>query len=104
MSEDERRRSAVVWQQKAQALEEETRQVRKTQQTLQLREAGAARFLENAVVGMHWLAPDCAILWSNRTELELLGYRPQQYVGRNFADFIENPAVANRSAPPAPRL
>jgi PAS domain S-box-containing protein len=94
MSEDERRRSAVVWQQKAQALEEETRQVRKTQQTLQLREAELRDFLENAVVGMHWLAPDGAILWSNRTELELLGYRPQQYVGRNFADFIENPAVA----------
>ena len=94
MSEDERRRSTVVLQQKAQALEEETRQVQKTQQTLALREAELRDFLENAVVGMHWLASDGTILWSNRSELEMLGYQPQEYVGRNFADFIEKPAVA----------
>jgi PAS domain S-box-containing protein len=95
MSEDERRRSAVIWQLKAQALEEETQQVRKTQQTLQMRETELRDFLENAVVGMQWLAPDGTILWSNRTELELLGYQSQQFVGRNFAEFIEKPAVAN---------
>jgi PAS domain S-box-containing protein len=94
MSEDERRRNAVVWQLKAQALEEETHQSRKTQQTLQLREAELRDFLENAVIGMHWLAPDGTILWANRAELALLDYQPEQYIGRQFSEFIEDPVVA----------
>jgi PAS domain S-box-containing protein len=94
MTEDERRRNTVVWQLKAQALEEETHQSRQTQQTLQLREAELRDFLENAVIGMHWLAPDGTILWANRTELALLGYEAEQYVGRDFSEFIEDSAVA----------
>ncbi|MGB9031451.1 MAG: PAS domain S-box protein [Acidobacteriaceae bacterium] len=94
MSEDDRRRRAVVWQLKAQALDEETRQVQKTQQTLQMREAELRDFLENAVVGMHWLAPDGTVLWANRTLLSLLGCQPQQFVGRNFSGFVEDPVAA----------
>lgn len=88
MSDDERRRSAVLWQLKAQALEEEIHQSRKVQQTLQAREAELRDFLENAVVGMHWLDPDGTILWANRTELSMLGYEHDEYVGRPFADFV----------------
>ncbi|HEY2014904.1 MAG TPA: PAS domain S-box protein [Bryobacteraceae bacterium] len=91
MNDEERRRNAVVWQLKAQALEEETRHSRKTQQTLELREAELRDFLENAVIGMHWLAPDGTILWANRAQLDLLGYQPQQYVGHDFSEFVEDP-------------
>jgi PAS domain S-box-containing protein len=93
MSEDERRRSAVVLQLKAQALEEETRHSRKTQQTLQLREAELRDYLEDAVIGMHWLAPDGTILWANHSELAFLGYQPHQYIGHAFSEFAENPAL-----------
>ena len=94
MNEEERRRNAVVWQLKADALEEETRHGRKTQQTLQLREAELRDFLENAVIGMHWLAADGTILWANRTQLALLGYQPQQYVGHDVSEFVEDPEEA----------
>ena len=95
MSDDERRRSAVLWQLKAQALEEEVRQSRKTQQTLYAREAELRDFLENAVIGMHWLAPDGTVLWANRTELSLLGYEHDEYVGHPFADFVADAGPAD---------
>jgi PAS domain S-box-containing protein len=90
MSDDERRRNAVVWQMKVEALEEQTRQSRRTQQTLQLREAELRDLLENAVIGMHWLAPDGTILWVNRAELALLGYQAEEYVGRPFGEFVDD--------------
>ncbi|HEX4310915.1 MAG TPA: PAS domain S-box protein [Acidobacteriaceae bacterium] len=95
MSEDERRRSAVLWQLKAQALEEETSQSRKTQQTLELRESELRDFLENAAIGMHWLAPDGTILWANRSELALLGYQSQQYIGHDFSEFAGDPGAVS---------
>lgn len=44
-------------------------------------------FLENAAVGMHWIAPGGAILWANTTEMEMLGYEPPEYIGRNISEF-----------------
>jgi two-component system CheB/CheR fusion protein len=50
-------------------------------------------FLENATVALRWVGPDGVILWANRTELELLGYTREEYVGRNIADFYADPEV-----------
>jgi PAS domain S-box-containing protein len=94
MSEEERRRNAVVWQLRAQSLEEETHQTRKAQETLQLRESELRDFLENAAIGMHWLDADGTIQWANHTVLDLLGYRAQDYVGRNYLEFAEDAAAA----------
>ncbi len=44
-------------------------------------------FVENASVGMHWVGSDGIILWANRTEMEMLGYAPQEYIGRHIAEF-----------------
>ncbi|HEX7184166.1 MAG TPA: PAS domain S-box protein [Thermoanaerobaculia bacterium] len=44
-------------------------------------------FLENASVGLHWVGPDGTILWANQTELDLLGYTREEYVGHNIAEF-----------------
>ncbi|MFN2502370.1 MAG: PAS domain S-box protein [Pyrinomonadaceae bacterium] len=44
-------------------------------------------FVENATVGMHWVAPDGTILWANRAELEMLGYSKEEYIGRNITEF-----------------
>ncbi|GEM_PF-1543437 len=44
-------------------------------------------FFENATVGLHWVGPDGTILRANRTELEMLGYEPHEYVGRHIAEF-----------------
>jgi PAS domain S-box-containing protein len=44
-------------------------------------------FIENAVVGLHWVGPDGTILWANAAELNLLGYTAQEYIGRNIKNF-----------------
>ncbi len=44
-------------------------------------------FIDNAAVGLHWVGPDGTILWANDAELSLLGYRRDEYIGRNIADF-----------------
>ena len=43
--------------------------------------------LEHAAEGIHWVGPDGTILWANQTELDLLGYTREEYIGRNIAEF-----------------
>jgi PAS domain S-box-containing protein len=49
--------------------------------------------VENASVGMHWVGPDGVILWANRTEMELLGFTKEEYIGHNIAEFHADPPV-----------
>ncbi len=44
-------------------------------------------FMENGSIGMHWVGADGTILWANQSELDMLGYSAEEYVGRNIADF-----------------
>jgi PAS domain S-box-containing protein len=44
-------------------------------------------FFENAAVGLHWVGPDGIVLRVNQTELKLLGYAKEEYVGRHIAEF-----------------
>ena len=50
-------------------------------------------FVENAVEGLHRVGPDGTILWANRAELQMLGYRWEEYVGRHIAEFHDDPAT-----------
>ena len=54
---------------------------------LQRSERDLSEFFENASVGLHWVGPDGTILRVNRTELEMLGYTREEYIGRNIAEF-----------------
>lgn len=51
------------------------------------------RCLEHAAEGLHWVGPDGTILWANQTELNLLGYSPEEYIGHNIAEFHVDPPV-----------
>lgn len=44
-------------------------------------------FFENASVGIHCVGPDGIILRVNQTELDMLGYTREEYVGQHIADF-----------------
>jgi PAS domain S-box-containing protein len=44
-------------------------------------------FFENATVGLHWVDASGTILRANRAELEMLGYRPEEYIGHSIAAF-----------------
>jgi two-component system, cell cycle sensor histidine kinase and response regulator CckA len=46
-----------------------------------------ANFIENAVVPLHWVAPDGTIIWANQAELDLLGYTKEEYIGQAIAKF-----------------
>jgi PAS domain S-box-containing protein len=36
---------------------------------------------------MHWVGPDGRLLWANRAELEMLGYRSEEYLGHHISEF-----------------
>jgi len=81
-------------EQRARALEAEIRErealelrLRETVLALQKREKDLRDVLENAVEGIHLVGPDGVIQWANNAELELLGYLPEEYIGRSITDF-----------------
>jgi len=85
---------AAVWQQKALALENEVKRLREAESTLRRREIELTDFLDNAAEGVHRVAADGTILWANRAELEMLGYRYDEYVGRPITDFhVDAPVI-----------
>src|SRR3954470_1587214 len=49
--------------------------------------------LDHAAEGLHWVGPDGTILWANQTELDLLGYSRDEYIGHNIAEFHVDRAV-----------
>lgn len=44
-------------------------------------------FVENASVALHWIDENGKILWANKTELDLLGYTLEEFIGRDIIDF-----------------
>ena len=86
-SPDERLRTIVQLQQKAQALEAEIAERKKLEKALRQREEELTDFLENAVEGLHKIGPDGIILWANTAQMQLLGYTAEEYIGHHIAEF-----------------
>ncbi|GGY58441.1 ATP-binding protein [Pseudoduganella albidiflava] len=74
-------------------LEGEVARAREAERTLRQRERELADFIENAAEGLHRVGPDGIILWANKAELALLGYRWEEYVGHHIARFHADRAV-----------
>jgi PAS domain S-box-containing protein len=81
-------------QQRARALESELahrdvleRDLRDTVAALKDRELELRDVLENAAEGIHRVGPDGIIQWANNSELELLGYTAEEYIGRHITEF-----------------
>jgi PAS domain S-box-containing protein len=53
-----------------------------------------ADFLDNASVGLHCVGADGRILWADKTEMTLLGFGPEEYIGRHVAEFHVEPDVS----------
>ena len=66
---------------------------RRSEDTLRRSEEELSDFFNNASVPLHWVGPDGVIKRANQAELDLLGYDADQYIGRNIADFHEDPLV-----------
>ena len=53
-------------------------------------------FFENASVGLHWVGPDGIILRVNQAELDMLGFRREEYIGHHIAEFYaDQTLIAN---------
>jgi PAS domain S-box-containing protein len=52
-------------------------------------------FFENGSLPLHLVSGDGTIVHANRAELELLGYAPDEYIGRHIADFYVERDAAN---------
>jgi PAS domain S-box-containing protein len=50
-------------------------------------------FVENSNVALHWVDAKGIILWANQTELDLLGYSREEYVGQPITRFHADASV-----------
>ena len=62
-------------------------------ETLRRSESELRDFVENASIGLHRVGPDGAVLWANQTELDLLGYTREEYIGRHISNFHADQSV-----------
>lgn len=46
-----------------------------------------ADFFDKAPIGLHWVGPEGTILRVNQSELDMLGYTRDEFVGHNIAEF-----------------
>ena len=86
-SKDERLRAITLLQQKAGSLESEIARRKEIEKALLRRERELSDFLENATEGIHQVDANAKILWANKAELELLGYKPEEYIGHDIREF-----------------
>ncbi|WP_338763599.1 ATP-binding protein [Massilia sp. METH4] len=77
----------ALLEQQALALRGEVARLKEVEETLRYRERELADFVEGAAEGLHRVGPDGTILWANKAELAMLGYRWEEYVGRHIAEF-----------------
>ena len=52
-------------------------------------------YLDNAVVGLHWVDGEGTIIWANKADYEPLGYSEDEYLGHNITEFHADAAVIN---------
>ncbi len=70
-----------------QRLQQEIQERQQVEAELRSSQQQLTDFVENATIGMHWVAADGHILWANQAELELLGYTRGEYIGHPIAEF-----------------
>jgi len=85
----------VRFEQKVHALQAEAARRRQAERDLRRREREFADFVENAAVGLRQIGADGTILWANKAELQMLGYRWEEYVGHHVARFHADAPVVD---------
>jgi PAS domain S-box-containing protein len=84
----------IKLEQKVHALQAEVARRKQAEEALRLSEREFTDFVENAAEGLHRVGADGTILWANRAELQMLGYRWEEYVGRHIAEFhVDAPVI-----------
>ena len=79
---------------RVEALKIEVAERQEAEEALRKSESNLRDFLENATIGMHWVGHDGRILWANQTELDLLGYTAEEYIGHSISEFhLDAPVI-----------
>ena len=52
-----------------------------------VRDAELVDFFQNAPIALHWLSGEGIVLWANQTELNVLGYTAEEYIGQPIMKF-----------------
>ncbi|KAL7491694.1 hypothetical protein ACHAWT_000987 [Skeletonema menzelii] len=61
--------------------------VNEVEESNRARDAELIDFFQNAPIAMHWLNSDGTVLWANQTELNVLGYTAEEYIGQPIMNF-----------------
>ncbi|MEO8609405.1 MAG: PAS domain S-box protein [Chloroflexota bacterium] len=85
--------SAQAAQTAIQQLEQELTEHQATLSALNSKDIELKDMIENAVTPIHWVDKAGQIIWANQAELDLLGYRPAEYIGHSIAEFHADQAV-----------
>ncbi|MCD9014119.1 PAS domain-containing sensor histidine kinase [Parachryseolinea silvisoli] len=51
------------------------------------RERHLQDYVDTAPIGLHWVNAEGIIIWANQAELDMLGYRADEYIGRHIGEF-----------------
>lgn len=60
---------------------------KKTDNELQKKKEELQDYVDNASIGLHWVDVNGIIKWANRSELDMLGYTEEEYIGHHIAEF-----------------
>jgi two-component system sensor histidine kinase VicK len=69
----------IVRQELASALQREKKLIERNEQLND--------FIENAAIALHWVNGSGIITWANQTELTMLGYAKEEYIGKHISNF-----------------
>jgi|LauGreDrversion2_3_1035106.scaffolds.fasta_scaffold353961_1 hypothetical protein len=54
-------------------------------------------FLNKAPIAMHWLSGTGHVLWANETEMNVLGYTAEEYIGKPIMNFCPGETLDQRN-------
>jgi PAS domain S-box-containing protein len=53
-------------------------------------------YVDNVAIGIHWVDANGIIAWANTTELEMLGYTRDEYIGHHITEFhVDNDKITD---------
>lgn len=70
--------------------EEKLAQLNQENTRLRQRVSELSDFIENASMPLHWVNGNGIITWANKAELDLLGYKKEEYIGAQIQDFHQD--------------
>lgn len=60
---------------------------KQVQQQLERKAFELQDYVDNAVIGLHWVDAKGIIQWANQAELDMLGYSAGEYIGHHISEF-----------------